>query len=71
VAARSVRAMDSDVSGSSNPGPDEGDSGAPEHGTNDPAEGGVEPGEGSSNPGPSGNDRSRPGHGSGKPGPKE
>ena len=63
--------MDSDVIGSSNPGPDEGDPHTRGHGTNDPAEGGAEPGQGSSNPGPDeGGDR-RPGRGSEDPGPEE
>ena len=63
--------MDSDVTGSSNPGPDEGEPRKRGHGTEDPAEGGVVPGQGSSNPGPSeGGDR-RPGHGSSDPGPEE
>jgi hypothetical protein len=63
--------MDSDVSGSSNPGPDEGEPRDPERGSNDPAAGGTEPGQGSSNPGPSeGGDR-RHESGSGDPGPEE
>jgi hypothetical protein len=63
--------MDSDVTGSGNPGPEEGE--APQHrqGTEDPGEGGKAPGQGSSNPGPDeGGDR-RPGRGSGDPGPEE
>ena len=63
--------MDRDVSGSSNPGPNEGDSHEPEEGTQDPGPGGVVPGQGSSNPGPDeGGDR-RPGRGSEDPGPEE
>jgi hypothetical protein len=63
--------MDSDVTGSSNPGPEEGEPRTPKHGTDDPGEGGVVPGQGSSNPGPNeGGDR-RPGRGSEDPGPEE
>jgi hypothetical protein len=63
--------MDSDVTGSGNPGPEEGGARHHGHGTNDPGEGGVEPGQGSSNPGPDeGGDRS-PGRGSEDPGPEE
>ena len=63
--------MDSDVSGSSNPGPDEGEPRDPERGTQDPGPGGEVPGKGSSNPGPDEGGVRRPGHGSGDPGPEE
>ena len=57
--------MDSDVAGSGNPGPPEGDDLPPGHGTENPGAGGDDPGEGSSNPGPS---DEAPGRGSGNPG---
>lgn len=59
--------MDSDVSGSSNPGPAEGDDLPPGQGTENPGSGGVEPERGSENPGPS---DEAPASGSGNPGPK-
>lgn len=64
--------MDSDVSGSSNPGPDEGPDATPRQGTEDPGPGGDVPGKGSSNPGPSEQpDDEQRGRGSGNPGPEE
>jgi hypothetical protein len=63
--------MDSDVLGSSNPGPEEGEPQQRGHGTEDPGPGGDVPEQGSSNPGPNeGGDRS-PGRGSEDPGPEE
>jgi len=63
--------MDSDVLGSSNPGPEEGEPKQHSEGTEDPGPDGVVPGQGSSNPGPNeGGDR-RPGRGSEDPGPEE
>jgi hypothetical protein len=64
--------MDSDVAGSSNPGPDEGGRSPIGHGTDDPAAGGRVPGEGSSNPGPAEpEEKDEPRHGSENPGPEE
>jgi hypothetical protein len=69
--------MDSDVAGSSNPGPEEGEARHragrdPEHGTEDPGPDGVVPGEGSSNPGPAEGQRPKGGGlGSENPGPEE
>ena len=60
--------MDSDVSGSSNPGPPEGFDGPPAEGTENPGSGGVDPERGSENPGPS---DEVPARGSGTPGPEE
>jgi len=64
--------MDSGVTGSSNPGPEEGPDRTPEHGTEDPGPDGVVPGKGSSNPGPAEEaDDAQRGGGSGNPGPEE
>lgn len=60
--------MDSDVFGSSNPGPPEGDDLPPDRGTENPGPGGDEPEEGSANPGPS---DGVPARGSENPGPEE
>jgi hypothetical protein len=66
--------MDSDVTGSANPGPEEGEPRSGERGSEDPGPGGRPPGVGSSNPGPAEGDdrageRARPG--SENPGPEE
>jgi len=64
--------MDSDVRGSSNPGPEEGEPHELGHGTDDPAEGGRIPGRGSGNPGPAEADEAdEPAQGSENPGPEE
>ena len=60
--------MDSDVAGSGNPGPPEGDDLPPGEGTQNPGPGGDRPEEGSTNPGPS---DEIPAGGSGNPGPEE
>lgn len=72
ASARSVRAMDSDVSGSSNPGPDEGQPHPAGRGTEDPGPDGSVPERGSGNPGPEepGEDDA-PAQGSENPGPEE
>lgn len=64
--------MDSDVTGSSNPGPEEGEREPLGHGTDDPGEGGTVPGRGSGNPGPAepGQD-DEPEEGSENPGPEK
>ena len=69
--------MDSDVAGSSNPGPDEGDR-PPGRGSENPGAPGTDPGEGSSNPGPAEDggrtrehDRGVHEGGSGNPGPED
>lgn len=63
--------MDSDVAGSSNPGPDTGPDLTPKHGTQDPGPGGDIPGKGSTNPGPAEPDDAQTETGSGNPGPEE
>lgn len=64
--------MDSDVAGSSNPGPDEGGRPPVGQGTEDPGPGGRIPGEGSSNPGPAEpKEKDEPTRGSQNPGPEE
>jgi hypothetical protein len=64
--------MDSDVTGSSNPGPEEGERHPLGHGTDDPAAGGVVPGHGSGNPGPAEpREADEPEEGSENPGPEE
>ncbi|WP_375388032.1 hypothetical protein [uncultured Amnibacterium sp.] len=64
--------MDSDVSGSANPGPEEGPEDTSKQGTEDPGPDGIIPGAGSSNPGPSeGADDAQRGRGSSNPGPEE
>ena len=64
--------MDSDVAGSSNPGPEEGTRSPRVQGTEDPGPNGTIPGEGSSNPGPAEPEKKHePRHGSDNPGPEE
>jgi hypothetical protein len=64
--------MDSDVSGSANPGPEEGDGPSSGQGTEDPGPDGIIPGKGSSNPGPAeADDDALRDRGSGNPGPEE
>ena len=64
--------MDSDVRGSSNPGPEEGEPTPPGQGTDDPGPDGELSGRGSSNPGPAEPDEvEEPGQGSENPGPEE
>ncbi|GAA2750690.1 hypothetical protein [Amnibacterium kyonggiense] len=64
--------MDSDVTGSSNPGPEEGEHEPHRQGTEDPGPGGTTPGQGSGNPGPAEPEEAdEPRTGSENPGPRE